>query len=112
MEFAINLQLLGGVLVLQTLPAIVFGLWQRLFHHVALLAGWAAGLALAAVLLAQPHLQSSAYPLRLMGQVYPVYVGILALVANLLVTALGSVALDRMKVARAKDGTAREDYVA
>ena len=46
-QCAINLQLLGGVLILQTFPAIVFGLWKRLFHHQALLAGWAVSLAIA-----------------------------------------------------------------
>ncbi|PZS26818.1 MAG: sodium:solute symporter [Pseudonocardiales bacterium] len=38
---AINLQLLGGVWILQTLLAIVVGLYTRWFHRWALLAGWA-----------------------------------------------------------------------
>ena len=41
---ALNFQLLGGVWILQTLPAIVFGLFTRWFHRWALLAGWAAGM--------------------------------------------------------------------
>ena len=41
---AINFQLLGGVWILQTLPAIVFGLFTRWFHRWALLAGWAVGM--------------------------------------------------------------------
>jgi len=44
-DFAINLQLLGGVWILQTLPAIVAGLYTRWFHRWALFAGWAAGMA-------------------------------------------------------------------
>ncbi len=44
-SFAINLQLLGGVWILQTFPAIVVGLYTRWFHRWALLAGWAAGMA-------------------------------------------------------------------
>ena len=40
---AINLQLLGGVWILQTFPAIVFGLYTRWLHRRALLIGWAAG---------------------------------------------------------------------
>jgi SSS family solute:Na+ symporter len=44
-EFAINLQLLGGVWILQTLPAIVIGLYTRWAHRWALLAGWAVGMA-------------------------------------------------------------------
>src|SRR6476646_1328520 len=44
-QFAINLQLLGGVWILQTLPAIVIGLYTRWLHRTALLAGWAAAMA-------------------------------------------------------------------
>ncbi|MEV7028290.1 monocarboxylate uptake permease MctP, partial [Kitasatospora sp. NPDC093558] len=42
---AINFQLLGGVWILQTFPALVGGLFTRWFHRWALLAGWAAGMA-------------------------------------------------------------------
>jgi SSS family solute:Na+ symporter len=44
-QFAINLQLLGGVWILQTFPALVGGLFCRWFHKSALLVGWAAGMA-------------------------------------------------------------------
>src|SRR3954447_7509698 len=43
-QFSIDLQLIGGVIILQTLPAIVLGLWRTLVHRWALLAGWAVGL--------------------------------------------------------------------
>ncbi|WP_018502456.1 monocarboxylate uptake permease MctP [Parafrankia discariae] len=42
---SINLQLLGGVWILQTFPAIVAGLWTRWLHRWALLGGWLAGMA-------------------------------------------------------------------
>ena len=38
-QFAINLQLLGGVWILQTFPALLFGLYGRWFHDRALLIG-------------------------------------------------------------------------
>ena len=41
---AINFQLLGGIWILQTLPAIVLGLYTRWLHRWALLAGWAVGM--------------------------------------------------------------------
>src|SRR5690349_14580546 len=41
---AINLQLLGGIWILQTFPAIVFSLYTRWFHKWALLVGWAVGM--------------------------------------------------------------------
>ena len=43
-QFAIELQLLGGIWIVQTLPAIVIGLYTRWFHRWALLAGWAVGM--------------------------------------------------------------------
>jgi SSS family solute:Na+ symporter len=41
---ALNMQLLGGVWILQTIVAIVGGLYTRWFHRWALLLGWAAGM--------------------------------------------------------------------
>ena len=43
-KYAIELQLLGGVWILQTLPAIVIGLYTRWLHPWALVAGWAVGM--------------------------------------------------------------------
>ena len=44
-QFAIELQLLGGVWILQLLPAVVGGLFTRFFHGPGLLCGWFAGMA-------------------------------------------------------------------
>jgi solute:Na+ symporter, SSS family len=41
---ALNMQLLGGVWILQTIVSIVAGLYTRWFHRWALLLGWAAGM--------------------------------------------------------------------
>ena len=41
---AINFQLLGGIWILQTFPAVVFSLFTRWFHRYALLVGWAVGM--------------------------------------------------------------------
>ncbi|WP_248959152.1 hypothetical protein [Sphaerisporangium perillae] len=43
-RFAPEFQLLGGVWIVQTFPAVVFGLYTRWFHPGALLAGWATGM--------------------------------------------------------------------
>ena len=42
--FSINLQLLGGVWILQIFPMLVAGLYTRWFHRWALLTGWFAGM--------------------------------------------------------------------
>jgi solute:Na+ symporter, SSS family len=112
MQYAINLQLLGGVLILQTLPAIVFGLWKRIFHHQALLAGWAVSLGIAGILLMRLNLQSSAYPVAIGGHVFSTYVGLIALVANLIVAAAATLIMDKLKIPRLPDRTAPADYIA
>ena len=43
-QVAINLQLLGSLWILQTLPAVGFALFTSWWHPRALLAGWAAGM--------------------------------------------------------------------
>ncbi len=42
-QFALDLQLLGGLWILQTFPAVIFGLYTGWFRAPALLAGWATG---------------------------------------------------------------------
>src|SRR5260370_6368304 len=43
-QYALDLQLLGGLWILQTFPALVFGLFTRSFRAAVLLLGWAAGI--------------------------------------------------------------------
>src|SRR5205823_7212793 len=65
-QYAINLQLLGGVWIIQTLPAIVVGLFTRWLHRWALLIGWAVGM-LAGSGVAVSQNFASVYPLPLFG---------------------------------------------
>src|SRR6201990_914966 len=43
-QYALDLQLLGGLWILQTFPALVFGLYTRWFRAEGLLLGWAVGI--------------------------------------------------------------------
>jgi solute:Na+ symporter, SSS family len=45
-QFALDFQLLGGIVMIQIFPTIVFGLYTRRIHGVPLLIGWAVGLLL------------------------------------------------------------------
>lgn len=112
MSYAVNLQLIGGILILQTFPAIVFGLWRRLFHHHALLLGWAVGMVYSVVLVARLKAQSSVYPVHLGQQTIPVYIGVLALLLNLAVVATATFLLDRLNVQRLPDATSDADFCA
>jgi SSS family solute:Na+ symporter len=89
-QFAIELQLLGGVWILQVLPAVVGGLFTRFFYGSALLWGWLAGMAAGTAMVASLGLRSSIYPLHFAGHVYNVYAALPALVLNLAVAGLVS----------------------
>jgi SSS family solute:Na+ symporter len=102
---SINLQLLGGVWILQTAPALLGGLWVRWFHRRALLAGWAVGMVTGTVLVASGGFSSL---VSLAGPPGPfaVYAALPALLANLLVATALTPLLDRAGVARGIDRTA------
>jgi SSS family solute:Na+ symporter len=51
-KYAIDFQLLGGVWIIQTLPAVVVGLYSRWFHRWALVCGWACGMAFGTIMAA------------------------------------------------------------
>jgi SSS family solute:Na+ symporter len=121
-QFSIDLQLIGGVIILQTLPAVAFGLYTRWFHRGALIAGWAAGMGLGMWMLYQipnpatgrAHFGGSAFPLEKFGLDTPktIYVGLVAVALNLLVAAVGTLILRAAKVAEGVDGTQPDDYFA
>jgi len=108
-KYAIELQLLGGVWILQTLPAIVIGLYTRWLHRWALVAGWAVGMVLG-TLMAQSQDFAPTYPLEIFGTTINAYTGIFALAANLLVTVSLTLVLRRAGPAVAQDDTRPADF--
>lgn len=83
-KFALDLQLLGGVWILQTFPAVVFGVFFGWFRAPALLAGWAVGLATGSWLAFADGIKP-VHTLVVGGASYAVYTGLLALVLNIVV---------------------------
>src|SRR5450830_1614861 len=83
-KFALDLQLLGGVWILQTFPAVVFGLFFGWFRAPALLTGWAVGLAFGSYTAYADGIKP-VHTLIVGGDSYTVYTGLLALVANIVV---------------------------
>jgi solute:Na+ symporter, SSS family len=92
-QFAIELQLLGGVWILQLFPAVVGGLFLRFFHGPALLWGWFAGMAAGTAMVGSLGLRSSIYPLHMAGHIYSVYAAVPALLVNLFVAGIGSLTM-------------------
>jgi len=80
---AINLQLLGGIWILQTFPAVALGLFTRWWHRSALLAGWAVGMVVGTVLAVAGGFTS----VVAIGPVL-LYVAVVALAVNLAVAAV------------------------
>jgi solute:Na+ symporter, SSS family len=116
-DFAINLQLLGGVWILQTLPAIVAGLYTRWFHRWALFAGWAVGMAWGTWLaygVASPVQAHFGGPLVSLpwDEATKVYIALLAFCLNLLVAIVLTVVLRAAGVPAGRDRTNPSDYTA
>ncbi|TFW09752.1 sodium:solute symporter family protein [Oxalobacteraceae bacterium OM1] len=83
-KFALDLQLLGGVWILQTFPSVVFGAFSRWFRAPALLAGWAVGMALGSWLAFSDGIKP-VHTFVLGGGSYTVYTGLAALLCNVVV---------------------------
>jgi len=114
---AINFQLLGGIWILQTFPAIVFGLYTRWFHRWGLLAGWAGGMlygTIAAYNVINPatghHFAGSISLIPVIGQMG--YIALTAFAINALVAAVATPILDAAGAPRGHDETSTEDYFA
>jgi SSS family solute:Na+ symporter len=84
-KFAIDLQLLGGIWMLQIFPAVVCGLFTRWLRASALLAGWAAGMALGSALAWHNGLKPVYSVVFASGAHRDIYIGLMALVLNLFV---------------------------
>jgi SSS family solute:Na+ symporter len=98
-RYAIELQLLGGIWIMQMVPAILCGLFTRWFRSTALLAGWAAGMAVGTAMVVSMDMKTSVFPLHLGhvfgGHTFAVYAALPAVIVNLVVTALVSIATGR-----------------
>ena len=112
---AINMQLLGGIWILQTFPAIVAGLYTRWFHRWALLIGWAVGIGYgtwAAWDVVNPvthaHFGGSIAAIPFTN--IPIYIAITAFAINAVVSVLLTVVFRTVKIADGTDSTNPSDY--
>ncbi|HET6168504.1 MAG TPA: sodium:solute symporter, partial [Marmoricola sp.] len=114
---AINFQLLGGIWILQTFPAIVFSLYTRWFHKWALLVGWAVGMAYGTVKAYQvinpvtgKHFGGSLADMPLIGDLG--YIALTAFVLNVLVAIVLTLVFGAAKLGNGTDQTVAADYFA
>jgi SSS family solute:Na+ symporter len=85
--YAIQLQLLGGIWIIQLLPSILLGLYTRSFNATALILGWAAGTLIGTYMAATQSFTSSVYPLEMLGITIPGYAALYSVVVNFIVAA-------------------------
>jgi SSS family solute:Na+ symporter len=85
--YAIQLQLLGGIWIIQLLPPILLGLYTRSFNATALILGWAAGTLIGTYMAATQSFTSSVYPLEMLGITIPGYAALYSVVVNFIVAA-------------------------
>jgi SSS family solute:Na+ symporter len=127
---AINFQLLGGLWILQTIIAIVAGLYTRWFHRWALLLGWAVGMVYGTVVAYQQEVPNVKVNLvngapntvvdgtRHFGSPlanFPftdtkVYIAATALLINLIVAVVVTLVLRAVKAPAGTDDTQPGDY--
>jgi solute:Na+ symporter, SSS family len=86
-QFALNLQLLGGMWIVQTLPAVVASLFFRWFTAPALVIGWAVAMA-AGTYMAWSDGFKPLHTLTIGDTSFAAYVGLIAVVANIVVAVI------------------------
>jgi SSS family solute:Na+ symporter len=126
-QFSIDLQLIGGVIFLQTQPAVAIGVFTNWLHRWGLVAGWLAGMGLGMWMLYQipnaatkhQHFGGSAFPLKKwfdptaigLDKTTLVYVGFVAVLANVVVAVIVSVLCKLFNAPDGVDATQPSDYV-
>ena len=110
--FSINLQLLGGLWILQTFPAILVGLYTRWFHRWALITGWLAGMVYGTIQAwrtpgsGQAHFGSPIAPILS----HTIYIGFAALIVNFVVTVVLTFIFNAVKLPAGTDETQPSHY--
>ena len=110
LQYAIQLQLLGGIWIIQTLPAIVFGLYTRWLDHRALLLGWLVGIASGTWMAYTLHFTSSNYALHLGSLTIPGYAAVYSLLLNIVVAVIATEVVRALHLPPGQDQTQPADY--
>jgi SSS family solute:Na+ symporter len=111
-QYAIQLQLLGGIWIIQTLPSVLLGAYTRWFNDWALLIGWAVGTALGTAMAVSVNF-AAAYPLSIGGYGLPGYSALYTVILNLGIAIVLTPVFNAMSAKSARvDETVAADYLA
>jgi SSS family solute:Na+ symporter len=111
LQYAIQLQLLGGVWIIQTMPALVLGLYTRWLHRWALAAGWLVGMGWGTWMVGTTGFKSTTYPLHMGALIVPGYAALYSLIGNFVVAVVLTFVLNAIKVPAGADATIPADYL-
>ena len=109
-QYALWMQLLGGVWMIQTLPSVMMGLYTRFFNGWALLIGWVAGFGCGTYLVVLNGF-APVYPFSFMGFTFPCYIALATMVLNVVVSLVLTLILNAVASDRHQDTTVASDYV-
>jgi solute:Na+ symporter, SSS family len=112
--FSINLQLLGGIWILQTFPSLVFGLFTRWFHRWALLLGWLAGMLYGTIAAYRVSTPTTSHWAGSVNTVFghTTYIGLTAIIINVGVTLILTLVFKATRVPAGADETLPHEYKA
>jgi SSS family solute:Na+ symporter len=107
-QYAIQLQLLGGIWIIQTVPSVMLGVYTRWFNEWALLIGWAVGTAVGTAMAVSVNF-AAAYPLAFGGMTFPGYTAFYTVILNLVIAIVLTPVFNAMGGKRT-DATVAADY--
>ena len=107
-QFAIYLQLLGGIWIIQTVPSVMLGVYTRWFNDWALVIGWTVGIVTGTWMFIAAKLAPN-YPLAIGGYTFPGYSALYTLILNLVVAAVLTLLFNAVGKAQ-PDETVPADY--
>ena len=109
-QYAIYLQLLGGIWIIQTLPVVIFGAYTRWFNDWALLVGWIVGIAVCTGMAAAVNLTPT-YPLQIAGFTFPGYTALYTVILNIVLAIVLTPIFNAIAAVRTPfDETVATDY--
>ncbi|HWU00707.1 MAG TPA: sodium:solute symporter [Rhizomicrobium sp.] len=110
-QYAIQMQLLGGIWIIQTLPAIMLGLYTRWLNSWALLIGWAISIVAGTWMEASLGFKGAVFPLHIFGYTFPCYIALASVVLNIAISVVLTLVLEKTVPDRHLDDTKAADYV-
>ena len=109
-QYVLNFQLLGGIWIIQTLPAVFLGLYTRWFNRWALLVGWLAGMVVGTWMFIAANL-SVLYTVKLGGfSLPPMYAAFTTIVLNLVLATISTPLFEVIGARRGTDETSSSAY--